>query len=638
MTFTLSAITTNVNLVALAASLWLGLYAITRSRKSLTAWLAAAILWVLAAYFFQGALILNVPDSPFGWMRALIVFIVPIWIHLTFLLLPARVSPMTDGLGAETSPSSAHIDWFKWGIVPLGYVLAMILAGLGVFTNLLLSTQLGDPLFTNTRASGPAYYLILPLLVLGFGISLWNLWRARQQTPNPKLRGQFNVLLAATMIEALAGALVAFGTAFSVPIPFIIPDLCYFAGVFLFGYTVARYNATLEGRPIDRDFLYTLIVVGSLTLFYCLVVWVLYLTGQVSFLSLALTVVGTVLANSLFDRLRLTLDRVFYQRQFQRLRSNLRGLAREAGAGQTLDERLNSILQTMCRVLRIRHGFIAIQHGEQFIVAASHDAHPVSQTFPNQTLIATEIIGLVLPARKNLQDMKLLIPLFAGTQQIGAIVLGERENAIPYNEPDLELLEDLGDQIAQVIHGVAAQEENATRLNDLVADFRARERALQLQVDEMLAQRTAPPPPQTGEWDEEKLIPMVEDALRQLHDFAYLGENPLAELRVVQNHISPKRDGSAVTFLDRGKALSEMLTEALDELRPATPLPKGIQVPPREWHLYIILHDSYVQGETNRDTMSKLYISEGTFNRARRRALRAVAKSLAEMEASATTA
>lgn len=638
MAFTLAAISTNVNLIALAASLWLGLYAVTRSRKSLTAWLAAAILWVLAAFFFQGSLALNVPDSPFGWMRALIVFIVPLWIHLTFLFLPGSTARAPTGAGGTGGPITLRANWIKWGIIPLGYLLAVVIAGLGIFTDLLFSEQIGEPLYTNTRASGPAYYLILPLLVVGFGISLWNLWRARQATSNPNLRRQFNVLLAATAIEALAGALVASGTAFGLGIPFIIPDLLYFGGVFLFGFTVARYNATLEGRPIDRDFVYTLLVVGSLTLFYCLLVWGLYVTGQVSFLSLALTVVGTVLANTLFDRLRLTLDRVFYQRQFQRLRSNLRGLAREAGAGQTLNERLNTILNTLCRFMRIRAGFIAIQRGDHFVVEASHDAHPLAQTFPNQTLAANETIGLVLPARKNLQNMKLLIPLFAEGQQIGAVVLGERENDMAYDEGDLELLEDLGDQIAAVIHGVAAQDENASRLNDLVADFRARERALQLQVDQMLAERAVPVQARGGEWDEEKLIPLVEDALRQLYDFPYLGEHALAQLRVVQAHVGQKRDGSPVTFLDRGKALSETLIEALNELRPDTPLPKGVQVPPREWHLYVVLHDSYVQGETNRDTMSKLYISEGTFNRTRRRALRAVAKSVAEMEAGMTTA
>lgn len=618
---TLATLTTIVNLVALAISLWLGLYVTTRSRTSVMAWLAAGTLWVLSAYFFQGALELNMTDSPFTWMRALIVFIVPLWIHLTFLFLPPQL----------------RANWMRWGIIPLGYVMAAVIALLGIFTDLLFGAQVNDPLYTNTRASGPAYYLILPLLALGFGISLWNLWRARRENQNPKLRGQFNALIAATLIEALAGATVAAGTAYSLQIPFLIPDLCYFAGVFLFGYTVARYNATLEGRPIDRDFLYTLLVVGSLTLFYCLIVWVLYITGQVSFLSLALTVVGTVLANSLFDRLRLTLDRVFYQRQFQRLRSNLRGLAREAGSGQTLDERLNTILNSLCRVLRIRRGFIATRRSDEFVVQASQDAQALSETFPYQTLAATEIIGLVLPARKNLQEMKLLIPLYADGAQIGAIVLGERENAMPYNEPDLELLEDLSDQVARVIHGVAAQEENASRLNELVQDFRARERALQLEVDRMLAERSLPPPARTGEWDEEKLVPLVEDALRNLHDLPHLGEHELAQLRVVQLHMAQKKDGSPITFLDRGKALGETLTEAVDELRPDTPLPKGVQVPPREWHLYIILHDSYVEGETNREIMAKLYISEGTFNRTRRRALRAVAKSLAEMEANVTT-
>jgi hypothetical protein len=291
----------------------------------------------------------------------------------------------------------------------------------------------------------------------------------------------------------------------------------------------------------------------------------------------------------------------------------------------------------MCRFLRIRQGFIAVRRDDQFVVQASHDAHALDQTFPLQTLAATEIIGLVLPARKNLQDMRMLIPLSANGVQIGAVVLGSRENSAEYSESDLELLEDLSDQIAQVIHGVAAQDENAARLNDLIADFRERERALQLQVDQMLAERTTLAPPTAQAWDEEKLVPLVEDALRQLHDFAYLGEHELAQLRIVQTRVAAHQDSSPVTFLDRGKALGETLTEALDELRPSSPLPKGLQVPPREWHLYIILHDSYVDGEANRDIMSKLYISEGTFNRTRRRALRAVAKSIAEMEASITT-
>ena len=55
-------------------------------------------------------------------------------------------------------------------------------------------------------------------------------------------------------------------------------------------------------------------------------------------------------------------------------------------------------------------------------------------------------------------------------------------------------------------------------------------------------------------------------------------------------------------------------------------------MPPRAWHQYITLYDAYVLGELNRNIMSKLYISEGTFNRTRRRAVRGVAKALEEME------
>ena len=87
--------------------------------------------------------------------------------------------------------------------------------------------------------------------------------------------------------------------------------------------------------------------------------------------------------------------------------------------------------------------------------------------------------------------------------------------------------------------------------------------------------------------------------------------------------------GGLVTHLDRGQALQKLLISAIDKLRPPGPEPSR---PAREWHQYIILHDAYVLGELNRDIMAKLYIGEGTFNRARRRAIRGVARALGEME------
>lgn len=217
------------------------------------------------------------------------------------------------------------------------------------------------------------------------------------------------------------------------------------------------------------------------------------------------------------------------------MRANLRALASEAGAGQTLPERLQAILDALCRALRIEKGFVAIRAQDAFVVRATHDAQPVGHAFPRAALAETETVGLVLPTRKGLQGMTLLIPLFAQGAQIGAVVLGPREGNVPYPEEDYELLEDLSDEMARVIHGVAVQAENAQQINALVEDFRERERALQLQVQRMLAERETPAPqPTAGRWDEEKLLPLVEDALRQLHDYPYLGEHALAQLRVVE--------------------------------------------------------------------------------------------------------
>jgi hypothetical protein len=75
----------------------------------------------------------------------------------------------------------------------------------------------------------------------------------------------------------------------------------------------------------------------------------------------------------------------------------------------------------------------------------------------------------------------------------------------------------------------------------------------------------------------------------------------------------------------------EVLEEAVMKLRPEVDYPGDPA--PREWHAFIILHGAYFENKLNRDIMSQLYISEGTFNRTRRAALRTVSRVLAEMEA-----
>jgi len=104
------------------------------------------------------------------------------------------------------------------------------------------------------------------------------------------------------------------------------------------------------------------------------------------------------------------------------------------------------------------------------------------------------------------------------------------------------------------------------------------------------------------------------------------GDSPLGELKLVHTRLDP----SQVTTLDRGKAVQDVLLEAMEKLRLAGETSRD--PPPREWYPYLILHDAYLEEKPNRDIMLDLYISEGTFNRTRRAAVRSVTRTLGEME------
>jgi hypothetical protein len=121
----------------------------------------------------------------------------------------------------------------------------------------------------------------------------------------------------------------------------------------------------------------------------------------------------------------------------------------------------------------------------------------------------------------------------------------------------------------------------------------------------------------------------VEEALRNLYDYAYLSDCSLAKLRRVQTASA----NSGNTHLDRGKLVYQVILNALEKLRPPGELPR--EPIPRQWYPCLILRNAYLENKPNNEIMSRLYISEGTFNRTRRAAIRSLARVLSEMEKAA---
>jgi hypothetical protein len=199
----------------------------------------------------------------------------------------------------------------------------------------------------------------------------------------------------------------------------------------------------------------------------------------------------------------------------------------------------------------------------------------------------------------------LLVPLYAESCQLGALLLGRPTNAIRYSDEDVAHLMNMTDRIEDVLYFL-------------------RQKSLYARQITRLAQ--AGPPAPLADHAARVQVGTVEASLRNLHDYSFLGDTPLGELKLVRTRL----DQSQVTTLERGKAVQEVLLEAVEKLHPPGEIARN--PPPREWYPYLILRYAYLEEKPNRDIMLDLYISEGTFNRTRRAAVRSVARTLGEME------
>jgi hypothetical protein len=608
----LLALTAVTNFLCLAISLWLGFYIVTRSPNSKVSWLASATLWSLSGYFLNNlTYIQGPPGSPlprwWGWSVALAI---PFCFHLSVALLP-------EGMSGRRRP-----------LVYLFYFLTVNFVAMEAYTPWVFSGATAEPsIYSSAQRAGPLYPFFALYHIAVPALALYNLWLGRRQAKSGLLRKQFALLGWTVALAIFSGLYNAVSVWFALGTPTLISSLSLGAGVVLLGYAVARYNALVEGRAIGIDFLYTALAMVLVVGAYLVAAFLSDLIFGVPFIAFVLVIMLAIVSHSLYDWGRTFLDRLFYRRQHRELRANLRDFVRRATPDQDIQESLQAILQTLCDSLEARKGLVALREGEGIVVAADWQVDLGAMSVASEALVVDEVTVLSAPTEHAvLAGMALIVPLFAAGEQMGAIVLGHRTTGVQYAEEDLELLEDCADTVAAVVQTMHLQERSVEQIDALLRQVRRQEQELQARMREALAAGSGPAI--LDAHSETEAISLVEDALRHLYDYPYLGEHVLAQLRVVESYLD-LQEGAFVTHLDRGQALQEALVAAIEKLKPPGPQPS---LPAREWRHYVILHDAYVLGELNRDIMSRLYIGEGTFHRARRRAVRAVARAVAEME------
>ncbi|MCL4302656.1 MAG: GAF domain-containing protein [Anaerolineae bacterium] len=610
MLFTLTEIT---SFLTMTLAIWLGLYIVTRSPRSAIAWLTGLTLWSIASVFKNVLLALNPPPQP-AWPDWLWLFL-PFW-HTVALKGPGATGwlqgwSITPGImlwhHVTTLMRPGPLTPWRWTRILGGYALIIVALILQANTHhFFVSASGDDPLYLKTLEVGPLYPLLAFFILLYIGLSVTNLINSARTAPTSLLAKQFILLAVATLMGGLTGPLSIAASMFKLPMPVLALALPLGLAVGLIGYGVARYSALVKGRTIRRDFFYNAVVVSVVTGLYLLITWISVQIYNIPAAAFVLVVMFAIISHALIDVARSGLDSLFYERDTRRLRAHLRQLARLAGEQLSQEEQLSLTLDTLAASVGAIFGLVVLFESGSLRLAAAcrwpHRELPLALT----DLLADDVLPLK-PGHfaPPLAEAALLIPLYAENQQVGVLILGRPGNGVGYSKADLELLLYPSDRLAGIIQNARRETEYLTQLAGLVEQNRAEAESPTSQIS----------------------IKGVENALRNLTDYAYLGEHPLASLNLVACRLAP----GATTHLDRGKLVYTILAEAIAKLRPAGKLPPD--PPPAEWTAYLILHDAYLEDIPNREIMARLYISEGTFNRTRRAALRAVTRTLEEMEA-----
>jgi hypothetical protein len=313
-------------------------------------------------------------------------------------------------------------------------------------------------------------------------------------------------------------------------------------------------------------------------------------------------VVGfVVISVGVYDLTREFLERSRTRKESE-FRKQLRNLEDDSAGEDALKSRLQEGLDLLCQTLNAPGGFVAIRRGGKFLVLAGRLSVGVGGELSVEDVACEDVSH---PQTESLSSIAWLAPSFEGRLQVAAVGIEKSKSRLEYSRGDLELLAEVADQIGTIVSLSNLQPRPTEDSQSNVSELRSA-------TGEMLDSIAAHP--------DEEFIKMVEEALRHLPDAIALGQSALAEKMPIR----------AESHVERGKRLQEILTASIESLKPADKRPP--EPLPRVWYNHAVLYDAYVEGVPNREIMARLYISEGTFNRTRRNAIRGLARMLVEQK------
>jgi hypothetical protein len=323
--------------------------------------------------------------------------------------------------------------------------------------------------------------------------------------------------------------------------------------------------------------------------------------------SLSVLVMLAIMALGIYDLTREFLERIRIRSE-SHFRKQLHRFENESASEDMFKSSLQNGLDLLCQTLHTTGGLVAVRRSTVFVVMASKSSIPVGSEL-SESVVACEEISR--PQAAPLDSLAWIAPSFEGQTQVAVVGIEKPLSRLDYSAGNLELLAEVADQIGTIVSLSNAVPRQNRLIQELVAESQTNATEMDSATGSLLESISIEP--------ESGFIRLVEDALRHLPDVITLGQCVLAD----------KLSMTGDSNIERGKNLQKLLIDAIESLKPTEIRPP--EPLPRVWYNYAVLHDAYVECVPNREIMARLYISEGTFNRTRRNAIRGLARSLMEL-------
>lgn len=485
------------------------------------------------------------------------------------LLVIALVSWYSASFALRSPEKQIEYRWMEAGIYILGIisVLSLITAGSEALP------QRDDVLYT-ARLEGNFVNLFYGAtqIITSAGI-LFNL-TARQRI---RRTDEGRLFIFASFFLMLAIAYGILSLSFPMRFPRVIEDGLVFGGIFLLGISVARHQSLVERRTIWQDFPIAMLgMTGIVVLYLAVCSWLQvpdHLLGNIAAL--------VITTHCMYDLGREAVERrrKIEEQHFRRI-----SLAAQKLRDEALRSYLNEELTLLLKTLDSAAGVIAARQNDKLVVAASSESVLINSELPELPSYDEGIFHV----EGQIAGISWASQVLEGMEAIALVGIGLPNKKVAYSAGDLELLNEFTEQIGTLIS-----------INRLHQDGELPSTNLELLPKE--------------DW-----VTMVDAGLRHYTDYVFLGQSPLAEWVGV----------SGDSHIERGKQTQMILHEAIQSLRPEGERPP--EPLPREWYNHVVLYDAYVKSVPNREVAARLYVSEGTFHRIRRHALRGVTRYLAE--------